>query len=154
LFKAFRIITLLLVFIALAFYSKTQKLKSRNWTAPLEVVIYPMNSEQNETVEDYIQQLDNGVFKEIDTFFANEAEHYKLTIQQPTKTNLGKIIQNFPPPAPAFPFNTLEAVWWSKNFATGLISILQTINQTFIASEYMCITMKLLKTNNSNTHWA
>jgi len=113
LFKAFRIITLLLIFIALAFYSKTQKLKSRNWTAPLEVVIYPMNSEQNEAVENYIQQLNNDVFKEIDTFFANEAEHYKLIIQQPTKTNLGKIIQIFPPPAPAFPFNTLEAILWS-----------------------------------------
>lgn len=53
LFKTFRIIVLLLIFASLAFYIKTQKLKSRSWTEPLQVIIYPMNGDGSEIVEQY-----------------------------------------------------------------------------------------------------
>jgi len=116
LFKFFRVTFLLLIFVALAFYTKTQKLKSRNWTTPLEVVIYPMNSENNPIVEDYITQLDSSLFKEIDIFFEQEAEHYQLIIQQPIKTTLGNTVHTFPPAAPTPPFSFIETAWWSIKF--------------------------------------
>ncbi len=112
-FKFFRVTFLLLVFVALAFYTKTQKLKSRNWTSPLDVVIYPMNSENSPIVEDYITRLNSSSFKEIDVFFEQEAEHYQLIIQQPIKTTLGNTLQTFPPAAPTPPFGFIEAAWWS-----------------------------------------
>ncbi|NOR68366.1 MAG: hypothetical protein GQ532_01500 [Methylomarinum sp.] len=115
-FKCFRIITLLMIFVGLAFYSKTQKLKSRSWSSPLEIIIYPMNSEDSPIVEDYITQLDSTSFEDIDQFFKDEAEHYELSITQPTATQLGKIIQTFPPEPPATPANFLELAWWSIKF--------------------------------------
>ncbi len=115
-FKLIRIIILLVIFVALAFYTKTQKLKSQTWGEPLTVVIYPMNSEHNPVVEGYIAQLDSATFKEIDEFFKNEAGHYELTNEQPVKTSLGSSLQEFPPAAPTPPFNTIEAVWWSIRF--------------------------------------
>lgn len=115
-FKIFRIIILLMIFVGLAFYSKTQKLKSRSWVQPLEIVIYPMNNEHNQIVEDYITQLDHSVFKEIDQFFKDEGKHYSLTIEQPTTTQLGSIIQNYPPTFPAAPANFIETAWWSIKF--------------------------------------
>lgn len=115
-FKIFRIIILLTIFVGLAFYSKTQKLKSRSWVQPLEIVIYPMNSEHNPVVEDYITQLDSAVFKEIDQFFKDEGNHYSLTIKQPTSIQLGRIIQKYPPAFPASPANFIETAWWSIKF--------------------------------------
>ena len=116
LFKAFRIVILLMIFVGIAFYTKTQNLQSRSWIKPLDIVIYPMNNEQNPEVEDYIIQLDNNVFKEIDTFFKNEAYQYSLTINQPTNTTLGPIIQNYPPEFPAHPASFIETAWWSIKF--------------------------------------
>lgn len=115
-FKLIRVIILLVIFVTLAFYTKTQKLKSQTWGAPLAVVIYPMNSEHNPVVEDYITQLDSSTFKEIDRFFKSEAGHYGLTNEQPIETSLGSTLHEFPPAAPTPPFNVVEAIWWSIKF--------------------------------------
>jgi len=115
-FKYFRIIILLILFIGLAFYSKTQKLKSRSWSSPLEIIIYPMNSEDSPIVEDYITQLDSTAFEDIDQFFKDEAVHYELSIEQPTMTQLGKLIHTYPPEPPATPTNFIELAWWSIKF--------------------------------------
>jgi hypothetical protein len=105
-----------MIFVGLAFYTKTQKLKSRSWVQPLEIVIYPMNSEHNPFVEEYISQLDSSIFKEIVQFFKDEAEHYTLTIEHPITTHLGSIIRNYPPAVPASPTSLIETVLWSIKF--------------------------------------
>ena len=113
LFKAFRIILLLAIFIAIAFYAKIQKLESRNWSEPLQVIIYPMNGDDSASVEKYIQQLKGHEFKEIDHFFQAEAKHYSLTIQHPTNTRLGQIIREHPPVSPKPNAHPLKIAWWS-----------------------------------------
>ena len=112
-FKAFRIILLLTIFIAIAFYAKIQKLESRNWSEPLQVIIYPMIGDNSASVERYIKQLKGHEFKEIDQFFQTEAEHYSLTIQQPTSTRLGQIMQVHPPISPKPSAHPLKIAWWS-----------------------------------------
>lgn len=116
LFKLFRIILLLSVFIAVAFYAKTQKLKSRSWSQPLQVVIFPINGDDSPVVEEYINQLDDTVFNEIDDFFQSEAEHYSLIIQQPTNTQLGEAMFEHPPVSPAPNASFAEIVWWGLKF--------------------------------------
>ncbi len=106
----------MLIFVGLAFYVKTQKLKSRSWVQPLEIVIYPMNSRHNQNVEAYISQLDSAAFEEIDLFFKDEAEHYNLTIEHPISTRLGSIIHNYPPPPPISKTSLIETVLWSIKF--------------------------------------
>ncbi len=112
-FKAFRIILLLTIFIAIAFYAKIQKLESRNWSEPLQVIIYPMIGDNSASVEQYIKQLKGHEFKEIDQFFQTEAEHYSLTIQQPTSTHLGQIMREHPPISPKPSAHPLKIAWWS-----------------------------------------
>lgn len=113
LFRVFRILILLIIFAALAFYTKTQKLKSRSWSESLQLVIYPINGEDSPDVEEYIEQLDGTVFSEIDQFFKNEADHYSLTTDQPTITRLGEVIQLHPPISPAPGSSFIKIIWWS-----------------------------------------
>ncbi len=113
LFQAFRIVLLLAIFIAIAFYAKTQKLKSRNWSEPLQVIIYPMNGDNSISVEEYIKQLKGHEFKEIDQFFQTEAKHYSLTVQHPTITRLGQIMREHPPIAPKPNAHPIKIAWWS-----------------------------------------
>lgn len=113
LFQAFRIIILLAILIAIAFYAKTQKLKSRNWSEPLQVIIYPMNGDNSPAVEKYIIQLEGHEFKEIDQFFQTETQHYSLNVQQPTSTHLGQIMREHPPVSPKPSAHPLKIAWWS-----------------------------------------
>lgn len=113
LFKIFRITVLLTIFISLAFYTKTQKLKSRSWTTPLQVIIYPMNGDGTAIVDQYINQLKIDSFIDIDKFFQDEAKHYSLSIEKPTITKLGEVIRTLPPAAPT-PDSSYSAIaWWS-----------------------------------------
>lgn len=112
-FKIIRVVTLLFIFIAIAFYTKTQKLSSRSWSVPLQVVIYPMNGDGSPLVERYINQLNTSDYQEIDQFFHDEAEHYSLSIQYPTSTHLGEIITNHPPLAPRPDAGLAKIAWWS-----------------------------------------
>jgi hypothetical protein len=116
LFRFFRIILLLSIFIALAFYTKTQKLKSRSWAQPLQVVIFPINGDDSPVVEEYINQLDSVVFNEIDQFFQNEAQHYALITPQPITTHLGVAMLKHPPVSPAPNAGFAEIAWWGLKF--------------------------------------
>ena len=116
LFKATRIILLLVIFAVIAFYTKTQRLKSQAWARPLQVVIYPMNSSKSPELEKYISQLDSATFSDIDRFFQTEAEHYGLSIVQPTQTLLGPTIEQLPPVAPKPSASYAEVIWWGLKF--------------------------------------
>ncbi len=61
--KIFRIVILLAIFFTLAFYGKLQKLQARSWAVPLQVVIYPINGDNNSPVVNaYINGLNESVF--------------------------------------------------------------------------------------------
>ncbi len=113
LFKIFRILVLLVIFISLAFYTKTQKLKSRAWSEPLQIIIFPMNGDGSMVTEQYIKQLKTEAFNDIDLFFQDEAKHYNLSIQNPTFTGLGSIINELPPEAPLPDASFSKIAWWS-----------------------------------------
>ena len=116
-FKLIRIVVLLFIFFAVAFYSKNQKLKSRNWAQPLEVVIYPMNGDNgSELVDKYIQQLDEKTFADIDLFFQRESKKYQIVTSQPTLTHLGKVLTEHPPTEPELRSNMATIVWWGLKF--------------------------------------
>lgn len=115
-FKIFRIAVLLLIFIAVAFYAKTQKLKSRAWIEPLEVVIYPINGEHSLLIEQYMQTLNTAVFAGIEDFFRREADYYQLTTQNPFRVRLGPTLDEYPPDSPNPGANILKIAWWGIRF--------------------------------------
>ena len=111
-FRSIRIIFLLLLFIVVAFYTQSQRLNSRNWAEPLEVVIYPINADQDDQVAAYIESLDDDDFESIDRFMAEEAEAYELFMEQPVSTNLAAEIDELPP-APPDSGNIPGIIFWS-----------------------------------------
>jgi len=116
-FKIIRILILLTLFLALAFYAQQQKLKSRSWAEPLQLVIYPINAEHgNPAVDDYIRELDDSVFAPIDRFFAEQSRDYDLIVQQPTVTRLGPAVSVQPPPAPLPNAGYAAIIWWGIKF--------------------------------------
>ncbi len=116
LFKATRIFLLLAIFVVLAFYTKTERLKSQSWAQPLQVVVYPINSSKSLKVEEYIKQLNNTTFSDIDRFFQTEAEHFGLSITPPTLTVLGPTLDHLPPASPGPSANFAKIIWWGIKF--------------------------------------
>ena len=116
-FKIIRILILLAVFVTVAFYAKTQKLASRSWSEPLEVVIYRINGDNNSpTVNDYINDLDESVFVPIDRFIQKQSQTYGLITSHPTHISLGPVIAIAPPESPLPGSNYASIIWWSLKF--------------------------------------
>lgn len=116
-FKFIRITILLLILFTVAFYTKNQKLKSRNWAKPLEVIIYPMNADNNSSIVDnYIYHLDETTFADIDLFFQRESKKYDIVTHYPIKTHLGSILKEHPPTEPTLDSDILSIMWWGLKF--------------------------------------
>ena len=114
LFKLIRITILLLILIAVAFYTKHQKVKSRSWAQPLHVMLYPMNGDNNNpVVESYMRSLKEEDFSEIDEFFQRESQNFSIVTQQPTLTHLGKILTEYPPTEPTPESGVFSIITWS-----------------------------------------
>ncbi|MGR9013373.1 MAG: hypothetical protein ACU83U_06995, partial [Gammaproteobacteria bacterium] len=117
LFKIIRIIILLAVFVGLAFYAKNQKLKSRSWTEPLDVVIYRMNGDNNSrAVNEYINELDDSVFEPVERFLQKQSEKYQLITKQPIQIRMGPVLTVLPPEAPLAEQGYAAIIWWGLKF--------------------------------------
>ena len=116
LFRIIRILFLLLILGAVAFYSKTQQLKSQSWAEPLKIVIYPLNADNSLEVDDYIQSLKDEDFAEIDDFFQRESQNYSVISPTPTLTRLGETLTIMPPISPSLNSNPLSIMWWGLHF--------------------------------------
>lgn len=117
LFKIIRILILLAVFVGVAFYAKNQKLKSRSWTEPLSVVIYRINGDNNSpAVNEYINELEEGVFEPVDRFLQQQSEKYKLITKQPTQIRMGPVLTIQPPEAPLPGEGYAAIIWWGLKF--------------------------------------
>lgn len=112
-FKILRVLTLLCILAFAAFYTKAQRLGSRAWLEPLEIVIFPIGVDQSPSVDEYIATLNDDVFTEIDRFMKSEGEAYEVNSDPPTRTILGPKVDVLPPSSPSPAANVLEIIWWS-----------------------------------------
>lgn len=115
-FRFLRIILLLAILAVVAFYTKAQRLSSTAWLEPLDVIIYPINSDGSESVQRYIDLLENGDFVAIDRFTANQSKRYSVLTRQPTRTAIGPQVNVLPPVAPEPEDGLLMNIWWSLKF--------------------------------------
>jgi hypothetical protein len=112
--KVIRISILLVILATLAFYNKIQKLQARSWAEPLQVVIYPINGDNdNPAVNQYMNELDTTVFQPVDDFIQQQSQGYQLATSQPTQTQLGAVMKLQPPESPKPDANLLSIIWWS-----------------------------------------
>lgn len=112
-FKIFRILLLLTILGAAAFYTKAQRLSSTAWLEPLDVVIFPINAEDSDEIEDYIHSLKDSDFAGIDRFTERESQYYEIISRMPTRTVLGPKLESAPPSSPSPNDHILSIIWWS-----------------------------------------
>lgn len=111
-FKLVRIGLLTSVLIVVALYTTCTHSRISGWEETLDVVIYPINGDQSEKTEAYINTLDSNNFTSIETFMADEASSYNIQLKKPVTVHLAPAIMALPPEPPGNQF-PLTAIWWS-----------------------------------------
>jgi hypothetical protein len=111
-FRAFRILILLLILAGVALGASRSKARSVEWKYDLPVNIYLINGDGSEAVTEYLRSLTAEDFKPIDTFMRDEAERYDRSSSASIEIKLGGIIET-QPPAPPRNGSALDAIAWS-----------------------------------------
>lgn len=113
-FRTLRIFLLLLILLFVSLGTWLAKIRSTDWDTPLWVVIYPINGDNSEVVDEYIQNLTKASFESIESFMQEEAEHFKLGLRDPVTVKLAPETHELPP-QPPMERNILKTIWWSLN---------------------------------------
>lgn len=125
-FRLLRILFLLLVLFAVAASNLLTWLRTTDWDRPLVVALYPINGDGSQAAADYIGRLDLDAFADIETFFEEEAEHYRLPLKQPFELVMGPMLDELPPQPPLQPSIlgniawSLKIRWWAWRVARKL----------------------------------
>ncbi len=99
-FQGFRIFLLFGFLLCAVVYTVHQLMYSRNWHVPLEVVIYPIDTDGHERTKDYIDNLSTRHFRDIEQWFVRESRRYEMINPNPVSVTLGKRIDVLPPDLP------------------------------------------------------
>jgi hypothetical protein len=111
-FKALRIVILLLILLVVAAGAWRTQTSSVEWKYTLPVNLYLINGDGSETVTAYLRSLTAADFKPIETFMLDEAAGYGRTSSASVEIRLGKTIGSLPPEPPRNG-STLEVIAWS-----------------------------------------
>ena len=111
-FRRIRILLLLGVLVLTLGLTSLERFMVREWRAPLDVAVYPINGDGSEVAADYIRALRPEDFSAIDTFLVRETHRYGL--QQPASMTLRlePELKDSPPPPPK-DRNILKTMAWS-----------------------------------------
>ncbi len=110
-FGFMRPLLLLCILFAVAGITAHQIIYSRAWHKPLDVVIYPINADNELKTHNYINTLSQDNFTEIDDWFAAEARRHNLPLEQPIRIQLGPKVDSVPPELPVNK-SVLRTVLW------------------------------------------
>lgn len=110
--KHLRIFILLLILLIVAIGNWATNRRITDWSHSLRVVIYPINADQSEVTEDYIQTLEEGDFSAIKPFFIEELENFAITSDDPIDIALSPPVNQTPPQIP-LQGNILQIMLWS-----------------------------------------
>ncbi len=111
-FKAFRILILLLILAGVALGASRTKARSVEWKYDLPVNLYPVNGDGSENVAQYLRTLSVEDFKPIQKFMREEADRYGRASSAAIEIRLGSTIEDIPPAPPQYG-NALQTIIWS-----------------------------------------
>lgn len=106
LFKLVRIFILLVILIGVAGGSWLTSKRSTSWERPLWIAIYPINADNSDVTQHYINQLKLEDFSSIEEFISEEAQEFNVALKQPFSIKLAPQVESLPPEPP-----TSGAVW-------------------------------------------
>ena len=111
-FKALRIIALLLILATVAQQAWVARARVAEWQHTLYVGLYPIAADNAEATRRYVAALRPDSFAGIEAFFDEEAKRHGLQLLQPVAVRVAPPLADPPPPAPRNA-SAIEAVLWS-----------------------------------------
>ena len=111
-FKAFRIVILLLILATVAQTAWLARSRATAWKDTLHVAIYPIAADGSANTQRYVAALKPEAFRSIDGFFDDEAKRHGLSMLRPVSTHLAAPLTEAPPQPPRNG-NALQAIMWS-----------------------------------------
>lgn len=90
-----------MVLIGVALGSWLTSQRSTNWEQPLWIAIYPINADNSNVTQQYINQLQLEDFQSIEDFISEEAREFNLPLQHPFTLKLAPQVKSLPPEPPS-----------------------------------------------------
>lgn len=112
-FKRIRIAILLGVLATLAALTSWERWFVAQWMQPLQVVVYPINGDHSEQVQQYINKLTVDDFTEISSFINQQSTRYRLQPIAVPQMKLAHTIATEPPSPPKPPASAVDIAQWS-----------------------------------------
>jgi hypothetical protein len=110
--RALRIIVLLLVLLVVAGQALFDRFSTTSWQRTILVGAFPVSADGSPATAHYLDQLDQGKIDEVGTFLAAEARRYKVGIDEPIELTLYPTLP-LPPPALDPGAGVLTRMLWS-----------------------------------------
>ena len=111
-FRRIRILLLLGVLVLTLGLTTLERFMVREWRAPLDVAVYPINGDGSAAATDYIRALQPDDFADINAFLIRETRRYGLKQLVAMALSLEPEMKDAPPPPPSEP-STLKIIAWS-----------------------------------------
>jgi len=111
-YRKVRITILMGVLFIVSMDSWLARLRSTDWNEALWVVVYPMNGDNSQVTQAYINTLSADAFDSVESFLAIEAKRYGKAIANPVTVHLAPQVKALPPSPPANGA-TLSVMLWS-----------------------------------------
>ncbi len=92
-----RILILLVILLFVALNTYFDRVYSTDWNIPLRVAIYPINGDGTPEVDQFISKLQSDRFAPLEKFFAQEARHWGVTLDQPISFRPAPQLKELPP---------------------------------------------------------
>lgn len=112
LFKSFRIAILLLILVFVGFGTWLGQYQATNWDDALWVNIYPVNGDDYETTQTYLETLTDEDFVDLEEFMRDEASRFGVNIETPLEVKVQQPVESIPP-EPPYGGNVVQIALWS-----------------------------------------
>lgn len=89
-----------MILIGVALGSWLTSKRSTSWEHPLWIAIYPINADNSNITQQYIDRLELDSFQSITEFMSEEAEEFSLPLKHPFTLKLAPQVRSLPPEPP------------------------------------------------------
>jgi hypothetical protein len=96
-FKRLRILFLLLLLVIVILSTVSDRIYSTDWDSSLRVTVLPINGDGSAVAEAFVERMTSDSLLSLETFFAEQAEQYGLTLERPVRFTLGPVQRELPP---------------------------------------------------------
>jgi hypothetical protein len=110
--KNIRVLILLYILLMVAVAAWLAKARSTDWDKPLNVVVYAINGDGSRASQNYISNIEDSDFDNIENFFESSAKRYQLPLNKPVDVSFAGEL-TVKPPLPPRKGSTLSVMLWS-----------------------------------------